>query len=163
LSAAASPPPVPAQSGPRIIRPFRWWKTCGIFAAVFFGAMLVVLILAFTIPGQAGDLKNKSFDPLDFILVLGGAVLLILLAALVLCVSQIHALKAYYRTGRLRTYHSDFWIISVLQFFLYALILASGGTLSPIGATIWTVYYVKNRRRVLEHIRSIEGVEPRMA
>lgn len=81
-------------------------------------------------------------------------------AALVLCVAQIYALKGYYQTGEVRAYRSRLYASSVLQFFFFALIAASGGTLSPIGITIWAIYYLKNRRRVISEIRKIEAEQP---
>jgi len=145
---------------PAVIRPFRWWKTCGIFGAIVFGATLPGLVVALVTPDRVPDLQPIIADRFGVLLVVAGGVALGMTAALVLCVAQIYALKGYYNTGQVRTYRSRLYTSSILQFLLFGLIVASGGILSPIGITIWTVYYVKNRRRVLAEIRRIEGEEP---
>jgi len=145
---------------PAIIWPFRWWKTCGIFAAVFFGAMLPGIVVAVLTPDRVPDLQRIIADPFGPLLILAGGVALSMTAALVLCVAQIYALKGYYNTGQVRTYRSRLYTSSILQFLLFGLIAASGGILSPIGITIWTVYYVKNRRQVRAEIRRIEAEQP---
>jgi hypothetical protein len=144
---------------PAIIRPFRWWKTCGLFAAIIFGAILPGLIVAVVRPDKVPDLQQIIAQPLGFVFVFAGSLVMSMTAALMLCVAQIYALKGYYQRGQIRAYRSRLYASSLLQFFLFALMAASGGMLilSPIGVTIWATYYVKNRRRVLTEIRKIEA------